>query len=126
MFQSMSRLFLICGLLICALLVITRATNPIAAEEQDYLKLFAFEESELADHPFTTAPCATWENGGLGWHLIPEIVDDEITEKWVVAVWRPIWNFCGFPEPYPDKPEDHFGVIPPEIIGWLAQQEQDE
>ena len=48
------------------------------------------------------APCATWENGGLTWSFL----EDTATMKlgWGASLWLPIYRFCGFPLPYPQKP----------------------
>lgn len=74
------------------------AWERIPAESETPLPAF-FHQELLPDHPF--APCATWENGGLTWEFVPQEGGEGF---WATAVWRPVWSFCGFPEPYPKLP----------------------
>ncbi len=48
--------------------------------------------------------CATWENGGLFW-VNNEGLEEVELPPWSVVVELRRFRFCGFPEPYPPKPE---------------------
>ncbi len=65
---------------------------------------------------YPDAPCATWVNGGLGWVFVEDATD--VQGDWGVMVWQPVWRFCGFPRPYPEKPEKPGDSMPPEWAEW--------
>ncbi len=67
------------------------------------------------------APCATWVNGGLTWSFF----EDTATMKlgWGASVWIPIYRFCGFPLPYPQKPaQTKIENAPREWVIWKSTQ----
>ncbi|MCY4107375.1 MAG: hypothetical protein OXG02_11850 [Chloroflexi bacterium] len=49
-------------------------------------------------------PCANWENGGLQWFQFEDHADLKL--GWGAVVWQGPHRFCGFPQPYPEKPAD--------------------
>ncbi len=57
------------------------------------------------------APCATWENEGIGW------VYWEDGGIWIGRVYSPLWRFCGYPLPFPPKP-DGLGYAPKAWLDW--------
>ena len=89
-----------------------------------------FLEEEMVAHEFCEecypeyqeaypdVSCATWSNHGLSWLRVH--VSDR-GDVWAAAVWPPLWRFCGFPEPFPPKPEG-MGVVPEEWLQWYEEQ----
>ncbi len=54
-------------------------------------------------YPPETA-CANWENGGLQWFHFEDRADLKL--GWGAVAWQGPHRFCGFPQPYPEKPAD--------------------
>lgn len=86
-----------------------------------------FSEESLEQFPFSTTlyakyaagladdtPCANWDNGGIiwwdwrvvSWEKNPEYLaaNPELATGWDAFVHFPSFRFCGFTEPYPEKP----------------------
>ena len=68
-------------------------------------------------------PCATWQNGGLQWFNLDHLEEATMKLGWGAVIWQGPHQFCGFPQPYPEKPatppdpED----LPDEWLGWMIE-----
>ena len=74
---------------------------------EDWLHLYPYDPEaypQFAEAMPAGTSCATWENGGLYW-VNREGLPDFEAMPWGVAVPLHRFRFCGFPEPYPAKPE---------------------
>ncbi len=74
---------------------------------EDWLHLYPYDPPaypQFAALVPADTPCATWENRGLVWahNDNPEIAE---LPPWSVIIELRRYRFCGFPEPYPPKPE---------------------
>ena len=84
---------------------------------------YAYDEAAYPQYAeaLPEAPCATWENGGLTWDFFEDHPEAKL--GWSVSVWIPIYRFCGFPLPYPEKPlSTQFSRAPEEWVIWKATQ----
>ncbi|MCY4106670.1 MAG: hypothetical protein OXG02_08195 [Chloroflexi bacterium] len=84
---------------------------------------FSYDEAAYPQYAevLPEAPCATWENGGLTWSYHENIPSMKL--GWGTSVWLPIFRFCGFPLPYPQKPtQTKIDYAPREWVTWKSTQ----
>ena len=84
---------------------------------------YAYDEAAYPQYAeaLPEASCATWENGGLTWSFHEDIPSMKL--GWGATLWKPIYRFCGFPLPYPQKPtQTEIGNAPREWMIWKATQ----
>ncbi|MCY4105192.1 MAG: hypothetical protein OXG02_00570 [Chloroflexi bacterium] len=84
---------------------------------EEWLVRFPYSRTAYAEYAAgltVDTPCASWENGGItwwdrravSWERAPEYLaaHPELAVGWDAIVHFPAFRFCGFPEPYPEKP----------------------
>ena len=84
---------------------------------EEWLEQFPYSSTAYAKYAEGLAadtPCASWENDGIrwwdrsavSWERFPEHVEEqpELLVGWDAVVAFPVFRFCGFPSPYPEKP----------------------
>lgn len=84
---------------------------------EEWLARFPYSRTAYEEYAAGLAddvPCARWENGGItwwdrravSWERAPEYLaaHPELAVGWDAIVHFPAFRFCGFPEPYPEKP----------------------
>ena len=84
---------------------------------------FTYDETAFPQYAavLPDAPCATWENGGLSWSYREDLPN--IRLGWVASLWLPIYRFCGFPLPYPEKPtQTRIENAPRDWVDWKMTQ----
>lgn len=87
------------------------------------MKRYAYDPDSYPQYAevLPEAPCATWENGGLTWSFNEDIPSMKL--GWGASVWKPIYRFCGFPLPYPQKPtQTRIENAPREWVIWKSTQ----
>ena len=87
------------------------------------LHRYAYDEAAYPQYAevLPDAPCATWENGGLSWSFFEDIPSMKL--GWGASVWLPIYRFCGFPLPFPQKPtQTKIDDAPREWVTWKSTQ----
>ncbi len=110
------------------LLVIPSLLPPPHTDGREFfpeyvLERYAYDPASYPQYAevLPEAPCATWENGGLTWSFFEDIPSAKL--GWGASVWLPIYRFCGFPLPYPQKPtQTKIENAPREWVIWKSTQ----